>query len=246
MSSDSPTSFVERMKASHAARAASMGLTVEELDAQLAREEAERAERNREWEAKQRELREKERIERAAKFRQSVALGFEGRIRDDVRDRIASDTLDMSGEAGATIVSWWDAAEKPVLILSGGTGTGKSVAAVEMLARHGGSFVHARDLARRHDPWKEDRADGVTKIDVESRGLLVLDDLGTERLEDPRFLAALEDLLDARQSVTRRTLITTNLSPAQFRERYKERFADRLNGIAKAVTLTGGSMRRSA
>ena len=150
--------------------------------------------------------------------------------------------------------SWVAASEpRPLLVLAGGTGTGKTVAAAWALARIGGEYVRAVDLARRSEPYRNE----AEILRPASSELLVLDDLGTEassdRGRDRRFMPALYDVIDQRQGVMRRgtrwvprrTLITTNLTKKQFREQYPdERILSRLAQCCTWVSLDGVDMRR--
>jgi DNA replication protein DnaC len=135
------------------------------------------------------------------------------------------------------------ASSRPCLILCGGVGTGKTVAA---LAAHRdaprGVFLKASELARSVDPWKHEIEQGWKPIDIDIPQI-VIDDLGAE-MDEPRFHQALFAVVDARQSPATRTIITTNLKREEIRPRYKDRIADRLNAMSKAVQLKGTSMRK--
>ena len=71
--------------------------------------------------------------------------------------------------------------------------------------------------------------------------MLVLDDLGTE-LDGERFAVVFGELVEARQNA--KTVITTNLAPAELRRRYGDRIADRLNHLGRIVPIVGASRRR--
>jgi DNA replication protein DnaC len=134
------------------------------------------------------------------------------------------------------------ASPKPALVLLGGVGCGKTVAALAAVReRPDAEMVKAAELARAIDPWKLEREAGWRPIDVEA-SLVVIDDLGTE-LEEPRFHQALFAILDSRGAADTKTIITANLEPRQIRERYLDRIADRLNAMARAVRIAGPSMR---
>lgn len=138
-----------------------------------------------------------------------------------------------------------EAPEKPMLILSGSVGSGKTVAATWAIAqRHGGFFVHAPDLHRvTHPTWTE-KENGARAINVES-SMIVLDDLGTE--SDPkeaRWADAFLKFMDAR-SGGQRTVITTNLPAGELLSRYGDRVADRLQASASIVECRGVESMRS-
>ena len=153
--------------------------------------------------------------------------------------------------------------EAKILVLCGGVGTGKSIAAAELFVApiresvaaevHNprdwesrvytvrGSWLTAHGLARAIDPWRHERGDGHEPIDP-SAGVSVLDDLGTEG-DAVRFHEAFATYVDARMSASK-TVITTNLAKADIRKRYGDRIADRLNHVGACVELKGQSMRR--
>lgn len=165
------------------------------------------------------------------------------------------------------LVGPWLGSDMPCLVLSGGVGAGKTVAAVVALREHVGltiprargrnewngcaeqwipanpcPIVRASRLAAAVDPWKHERDAGAEPFDL-SIPFLCIDDLGAE-LDEPRFHQALFAAIDARQSPKTRTIITTNLRREEIRPRYGDRIADRLNAIAKVVQLRSASLRR--
>lgn len=106
---------------------------------------------------------------------------------------------------------------KTGLVLAGDPGTGKTVAAAWGAAWGSGRVVKALDLVRAglypEDPGFWPRLQGER--------LLVIDDLGTEPLDAKGFgLSAICDLVDRRYDAARKTIITTNKSLAEFKERY--------------------------
>lgn len=132
--------------------------------------------------------------------------------------------------------------QRPALVLMGGTGVGKTVAALAAVREQPqGVFVKAAELARAVDPWWRERAEGWRQVDIEAP-LFVVDDLGAET-DEPRFHQALFAVVDTRDAADRKTIIASNLKPAQIRERYGDRIADRLNAMARAVRIGGESLR---
>lgn len=229
MSSD-PTgilAMVAKLQATYEAQREARGLTPEEFDAEILTEETRQLEERR------------KQLERET--RRAIADQHGSRMPDEARLAFLAGRLALTPSLDA-VSRWLDGSRTPVLILVGGVGAGKTLAALEALVRVPGDMVHARELARRYDPWGDDRNGNVRPLDLRHR-LIVLDDLGTERA-DPRFQPALEDLVDFRQGNGLRTLITTNVSAGDIRRLYGDRVADRLNAIAKAVRLDTDSMRR--
>jgi DNA replication protein DnaC len=135
----------------------------------------------------------------------------------------------------------WLADDSPrLLVLCGGVGCGKTLAAAWAVHQCDGYAARAPQLPRRIDPWK-----GETEPDAISPSadaLVVLDDLGTE-LKSDRWSEAFETFVSARMSAGR-TLITTNHKRADIRRLYGDRIADRLNHVGKAVEIADASLRR--
>lgn len=120
------------------------------------------------------------------------------------------------------------------LVLSGPVGTGKSFGAVWAAAWNGGRFVAAIDLLRAGlypaDPafWPQLRFCSA----------LVVDDLGVEPLDKGGFgLTALESLISARYDGRRKTILTTNLTPADVKARLGERVWRRITEAGRWVNL---------
>lgn len=155
----------------------------------------------------------------------------------------------------------WLASECDFLLLSGGAGTGKTIASANALADH-------LDVERQRDGgirWMTERerpcgalfvraSEGqrLGLFDEESQAmvkrmrrvaLLVFDDMGTEMLTDV-WRQQLDDVIDSRYSNKLRTIITTNLTPQVFKERYGERIADRIRHTAMIVQVGNESMRK--
>ncbi len=72
--------------------------------------------------------------------------------------------------------------------------------------------------------------------------LLILDDLGTE-LISPFIQTALYTLVNTRLSAGRRTIISSNLNPAQMRERYSPQIASRIEGAYRTLPFVGKDIR---
>lgn len=127
------------------------------------------------------------------------------------------------------------------LILAGSVGTGKTFAAAyAWLNKPPGSsaiLIKSPDLRQSVSPWKgEGKA-----VDLRSR-LVIVDDLGTERC-DEHWQIALQKLIDSRVGSESKTIITTNLTGAQLRQKYNLRTIDRMRTYAFCA-LSGDSMRK--
>ena len=68
--------------------------------------------------------------------------------------------------------------------------------------------------------------------------VLILDDLGSEPLMQNITVEQLFNLINERQNNGRSTVISTNLTLAELRERYTERIASRLNNPKNCLVLT--------
>lgn len=166
------------------------------------------------------------------------------RCTDAMREALLAATYSET-DAVKRAREWWANRDKPWLLLSGRTGCGKSMAAASIPADHGhGTFVRADEVIRVFaSMFGEQYEEQQTLRDAR---LLVLDDLGCE-LDHARMLPALLDLLDARQSARRHpTIVTTNLTPAAFRERYpNDRLNSRMSELVRWEGLTGEDLRRN-
>ena len=80
---------------------------------------------------------------------------------------------------------------------------------------------------------------------AKSKQLVIIDDLGREYFTDRGFgIAEWDAFFDIRYSELYPTLITTNMTPEEFTEKYNERIYDRLKQIAEWITIKEKSMRR--
>jgi DNA replication protein DnaC len=174
----------------------------------------------------------------------AVLTAVGSRISDDVAHRLRMGEGLEDTEAHRAVCEWM-AGEKPTLVLTGGTGVGKTVAAVRaMLTASRAQFVRALRIGAHFEPWSADREAGIAPLNL-GVDLLVIDDLGQEPIEDRRAMPAIEEALDARQSKKTRTLITTNLDTTGIRSRYSERIRSRLAQNAALVGLGGTDKRRA-
>lgn len=125
------------------------------------------------------------------------------------------------------------------LVLSGPRGCGKTTAASWVASEvRGAMFLDVSRVARLN------RYDSASMDPAETCSLLVVDDLGQEFADERgAFLATFDGLFNARYSGERRTIITTNLTAADFKRRYGDRIADRIRETGDFLELNGSSMR---
>jgi DNA replication protein DnaC len=144
------------------------------------------------------------------------------------------------------LVQAWLISPRPMLVLLGEPGQGKTVAAAWGLARIQGRYVRAQDLCDMRANWRERN---TYRYHLRT-GMLVLDELGTER-DESAARDTLQDVVDARQRLPRRTLILGNLTKAQLVERYDKRTLSRLgverddDGLALLRSLKGADLRKA-
>lgn len=121
-----------------------------------------------------------------------------------------------------------------VVVLAGGVGIGKTTAALSWLACAPGRpwFATARKWAAS-PPWSRD---------WESARVAVLDDLGTEDL-DNRFRARFDDLIAFYHGQLRGLVITTNLHAGAFKARYGPRVESRIHEAGVFLALDGQDLR---
>lgn len=133
------------------------------------------------------------------------------------------------------------------LLMSGGVGTGKSMA-MAFIARR--LWQHNRDarLIYIHAPDLMDslHSDEPVVDIYSSTPLLLLDDVGTEYLADWN-ISKFSQIMERRHKNMRPTIITTNLAPAVLdRHEALARVIDRWKENCRLILLTGPSMRQQA
>lgn len=122
------------------------------------------------------------------------------------------------------------------LVLSGSTGSGKNVAAMYAAIHRGGAYYLGSaisDLALGDSPLLRDLA----KVPF-----LVLDELGREALFGPAA-SRIDTLLITRHDNLLATLITTNLTSAEFEIRYGKHLLDRVRTAGGYAEISGASRR---
>lgn len=135
----------------------------------------------------------------------------------------------------------------PSWLLLGGTGLGKThlstaVAKVLIDRGFGVSYVTAQDLiaAYRKSSFGDEQKDPTESL--LTADLLIIDDLGTE-LSTAFTVSCVYSILNARLSAGRSTLVSTNLSQAELRERYADRITSRLFGEFYPLLFSGRDVR---
>jgi DNA replication protein DnaC len=205
---------------------------------ELTQEEIEEREKRRQEE--QREIEKYEEGQRRYKRSEHIKRF---RCTDAMSESLIAGTYGVT-DAVTRARTWVENRDKPWLLLSGPTGCGKTMAAASIAAERGyADFVRADELVRVFSSMFGDQYE--RQQELRDARLLVIDDLGCE-LDHTRMLPALLDLLDARQSARRHpTVVTTNLTPAAFRERYaNDRLNSRMAELVRWEGLTGDDLRR--
>ena len=135
----------------------------------------------------------------------------------------------------------------PSWLLLGGTGLGKThlstAVAKELIDRgFGVSYVTAQGLvaAFRKSSFGDEEKDPTEPL--LTADLLIIDDLGTE-LATAFAVSAVYSILNARLSAGRSTLVSTNLSQNELRERYADRITSRLFGEFYPLLFAGRDIR---
>lgn len=141
------------------------------------------------------------------------------------------------------------------LVLSGNKGCGKSSAAgwwlqnilKEVQGENNGyrSTCHQRwftagELSR----WSRNFEEQKAKLNfLKVCNAIVIDDLGSEYADkNGYFNSVLDEIIDARYSNYKRTLITTNLNAAEFHLRYGDRVSDRIREGFKHAGPVGDTL----
>lgn len=139
------------------------------------------------------------------------------------------------------------------LLLSGDPGLGKtflsaSIARVVSDAGHSVVYDTSSHIFARFEAQKFDRGDedGGADDDVARYlkcDLLIIDDLGTE-MTTSFVQSALYQIVNTRLMTNRKTIISTNLNPAELGQRYGAAILSRLEGEYRILPFFGEDIRR--
>lgn len=142
------------------------------------------------------------------------------------------------------------AERKTFCLLTGGAGAGKTVAAVLAMAERvledrredlPALFVRAVEGARM---GLYDAEDKKLASQMQSAGLLVIDDLGAEFVSDGSiWRSILDEVIDVRYGDRAPTVLTSNLDGAAFKARYGERISDRIRHAGVVESCGAVSLR---
>lgn len=139
---------------------------------------------------------------------------------------------------------WWAEGGRTLMVLSETKGNGKSHTAYAVgneVVRDPGIWTAAWNVADLNEAIRPDG--DPTALDVAREcTLLILDDLGGERMTD-WTLGELTKIVDTRWREGRRTVVTTNLTAEELFDRYGDRILDRLRDEITVVQVTGPSRR---
>lgn len=147
------------------------------------------------------------------------------------------------------------------ILLCGNCGNGKTTtmnAFVHVCRYLNG--VNSRTAMEKHSEFKSwniksTSARRITQIakddnlmnEAKTATVLCIDDLGlepTEVLDYGNTINPVIEIMEHRYRQQLFTLITTNLTPAQIREKYGDRIADRLNETTKCIVYTNATFRK--
>ncbi len=136
------------------------------------------------------------------------------------------------------------------LLLMGGTGLGKthlSTAMAGVIIERGFDVLYESALNVvadfEYDRYKSGYGESVSRGEKYLHcELLILDDLGTEPLTQ-FVVSCLYNLINTRLNHGRPTIINTNLTDRELRERYQDRITSRLLGEYEILLFTGKDIR---
>lgn len=125
------------------------------------------------------------------------------------------------------------------LLLSGPTGRGKTVACAWMLANRGGFCVTGPKLVRLQASAGFDRSSRDQLDNLHAAHTVLLDELARDDELQKHEKTAVFELINARVSAGKRTLVTTNRAPLYLLKRYESFVYNRLHAQGQTVMLEG-------
>ncbi|MBC5787178.1 ATP-binding protein [Clostridium facile] len=137
------------------------------------------------------------------------------------------------------------------IFMSGKTGLGKthlSLAIAQRVLQRGYTVIYSSvsEIVRKISTQYFGREQGNQSEDIfeilNQVDLLILDDLGAE-FESSFSTSAIYDLINARISAGRPTIISTNLTPTELQKRYSERIVSRLFTQLTPLNFIGQDVR---
>lgn len=137
------------------------------------------------------------------------------------------------------------------LLLSGDPGLGKtflSACIARVVSQRGCSVVYdtASHIFERFEAQKFSRDDAEAEEDVARFlrcDLLIVDDLGTE-LTTEFIRSAVYQIVNTRLMTNKKTIISTNLSPAELSRRYGANILSRIEGSYRILPFFGDDIRK--
>jgi DNA replication protein DnaC len=180
---------------------------------------------------------------------QRCVCRYERIIRFQLPERFHHATLEDFREEIARGIRKWLEEPTDGLLMSGGVGTGKTHLAAAMVRSvvTSGKSIRFRRAAQlyqaiRDSYGQENVSEEEILCDYIDAPLLVLDDLGTASFSDHERRYTLE-VLDRRLNEKRPTIITSNWTLEQIRDRMDERIASRMSGFTR-LELKGEDKRK--
>lgn len=132
---------------------------------------------------------------------------------------------------------------KKILILSGPPGVGKTYLTFALIDLATSNFktckfIKSYDLSEKFTASAFDDEKILPTDDIYTADILIVDDLGSEKILNNITNEMYIQLLDTRLQNGRTTLFTTNLSYDSAKRRFNERFVSRLFDVNNSITLS--------
>lgn len=180
----------------------------------------------------------------AAYAREVESRGMECRPNENINDYLKKIAETMTGKS-----------TKCGVLLCGNCGNGKTTTMNAFVTVC--SYLSRLQYTRSMQSWKiqATSARRISQIakdeslmsEAKTVTILCIDDVGLEPTEVLDYGNAINPVIEIMEHRYRQqlfTFITTNLTPAQIREKYGDRIADRFNEIMKCIVYTNPTFRR--